>query len=388
MISYGKQTIDQKDVDSVIAALRGDWLTQGPKVEEFEQSLADYFNANHCSAVSNGTAALHLVGLALGWGKNDYIITTPITFLASANCILYSGAIPVFADIDRRSYTIDVNHTEKIIIDLVNQGKNVKAVIAVDFAGHPCDWKQLRKLADEYGIQLINDNCHAAGAKYGNDIGYGIKYANVVVQSYHPVKHITTGEGGSILTNDAFFDKKVKALRSHGITKDPSMLTGNDGPWHYEMHELGFNYRITDIQCALGISQLSKLKSFVRKRRVIAAIYNDAFSEIDGITVPRVNINNHHSYHLYPLLIDFKNFNIGKSAFFEAMKIQGVLLQVHYIPIHLQPYYTKNFGFKYGDYPVSEDFYAREVSIPIYPDLTEQDQVKVIDSIKSILGLL
>jgi len=386
MISYGKQTIDQKDVDSVIAALRGDWLTQGPKVENFEQGLADYFNAKHCSAVSNGTAALHLVGLALGWVKNDYIITTPTTFLASANCILYSGATPVFADIDRHSYTIDVNHTENIIIDLVNQGKNVKAVIAVDFAGHPCDWKQLRKLANEYGIQLVNDNCHAVGAKLGNDVGYGVKYADAVIQSYHPVKHITTGEGGSILTDNVDLDKKIKLLRSHGMTKEQSRLEKIDGPWYYEMHELGFNYRITDIQCALGSSQLSRLDKFVKKRRKIAANYRSALFGFDGIVVPDEDESIHHSYHLYPLLIDFNKLKINKSAFFYAMKNRGILLQVHYIPIHLQPYYKNNFGFHAGDFPVAEDFYSREVSLPIYPDLTEAEQDEVIYSIKSVLG--
>jgi len=388
MISYGKQTIDQQDIDSVVEALKSDWLTQGPLVKSFEQKLCDYFRANHCSIVSNGTAALHLTGLVLGWQSGDYVMTTPITFLASANCILYSGATPVFVDIDEKAYTIDVNLVEKTIKEFQLKGKKIKAVIAVDYAGYPCDWKHLRKLADEYNLQLVNDNCHAIGTKYNNDIGYGVKYADVVIQSYHPIKHITTGEGGSILTNDANIDKKIKNLRSHGMTKDPSLLIGYDGPWYYEMHELGFNYRITDIQCALGISQLSKLESFVLKRRIIAANYNDAFSDINGITVPRVSENNYYSYHLYPLLIDFRQFNVDKLAFFAAMKDRGILLQVHYIPVHLQPYYKKNFGFKYGDYPIAEDFYTREISIPIYPDLTESDQEKVIDSIKSILGLL
>jgi len=388
MISYGKQSIDRDDIDAVIEALKSDWLTQGPAVEEFEKNLAVYFDAKFCSAVSNGTAALHLAGLALGWDKSDYIITTPITFLASANSILYSGATPVFADIDPKSYTININHVEHIIADFAEKGKRIKAIVAVDFAGNPCDWKGLRNLADTYNIQLINDNCHAAGAKYGNDTGYAVEYADIVVQSYHPVKHITTGEGGSVLTNNPDLDKKIKLLRSHGMTKDTSILNQNDGPWYYEMHELGFNYRITDIQCALGISQLSKLDNFVSRRREIAAIYDVVFADIDGIEIPEVDENCYHSYHLYPLLIDFKKFNINKQDFYTKMKELGILLQVHYIPVHLQPYYKKKFGFKKGDYPVAEDFYAREVSIPIYPDLSETDQEKVIHSIKTLLGIL
>ena len=386
MISYGRHNVDQTDIDAVVEVLRGDWLTQGPQVEEFEKVLLEKFDAKYCCAVSNGTAALNLTGLALGWGSGDIVITSPITFLASANCIVYTGATPDFVDIDPVTYTIDPNQLEEKVKVYNSRSKKIKAVIGVDYAGHPCDWKALRNIADRYELQLVNDNCHAMGASYIDDKQYAVKYADIITQSYHPVKHITTGEGGAVLTNDPVIDEKVRRLRTHGITKEPNQLEKNDGPWYYEMHEVGYNYRITDFQCALGSSQLKKLDQFVQKRSEIAKRYDESFSNVDNLIIPETPNSVEHAYHLYPLQIDFDKLALTKSKLFEKMKESGINLQVHYFPIHLQPFYRKNYGFKTGDFPVSENFYRNEVSLPIYPDLSTGDVEFVINSIKEIIS--
>lgn len=378
MISYGKQSIEQSDIDAVVDVLNGDWLTQGPAVEIFENDLNNYFGVKNTCAVANGTAALHLTGLALGWGTGDIVITSPITFLATANCIIYAGATPDFVDIDPNTYTIDPDHVEDKIKAYQSHGKKVKAVIGIDYAGHPCDWQALREIADKYELQLVNDNCHALGASYNADKQYAVKYADVVIQSYHPVKLITTGEGGAILTNDSKIDEKVRCLRTHGMTKDPNQLEKNDGLWYYEMHEVGYNYRITDFQCALGSSQLKKLDHYVQKRLEIAKKYDELFSNIDNLKIPETHNSVDHVYHLYPLQIDFNKLSLTKTEFFEKMKQMGTNLQVHYIPVHLQPFYKQNYGFKLGDYPLAEKFYDRAISIPLYPSLTGAEVKKVV----------
>ena len=381
MISYGKQFIDQPDIDAVVDVLNSDWLTQGPAVGTFENDLKDYFGAKYCCAVSNGTAALHLTGLALGWRPGDIIITSPITFLATANCIVYARATPDFVDIDPVTYTIDPNQLENKIKAYQSQGKKVKAVIGIDYAGLPCDWQALREIADKYDLQLVNDNCHAMGASYFNDKQYAVKYSDVVIQSYHPVKHITTGEGGAVLTNNAEIDDKVRRLRNHGMTKDPNQLEKNDGPWYYEMYEVGYNYRITDFQCALGSSQLKKLDHYVQKRRGIAKKYDELFSSVDSLKIPEAHNSIGHAYHLYPLQIDFEKLSLTKPDFFQKIKQLGINLQVHYIPVHLQPFYKRNYGFKSGDYPIAEKFYNQIVSIPLYPSLTDGEVEKVVTDI-------
>ncbi|MFA7422080.1 MAG: UDP-4-amino-4,6-dideoxy-N-acetyl-beta-L-altrosamine transaminase [Melioribacteraceae bacterium] len=382
--SYGKQTIEQDDVDAVVEVLKGDWLTQGPFVKQFEDDLAKKFNAKYVSAVANGTGGLHLIGLTLGWQSGDIVITTPITFLASANCILYACATPDFVDIDSETYTLDVNKLEQKLKNYKVKGKKVKAVVAVDYAGLPCDWKKLRELADEYEFQLVNDNCHALGAEVYGDIGYASKYADIVNMSFHPVKHITTGEGGAILTNSSELDEKIKILRTHGMTKDEKYLAKNDGSWYYEMHELGFNYRITDFQCALGSSQLKKLYRYIKRRNEIAQYYNTQFSNDERFIFPFVQENVKHAYHLYPLQLKFDGLKISKKEFFERMKENNIGLQVHYIPVHLQPYYKIHYGFAEGDFPIAESFYKNEVSIPIYPLLKNEDLEYIVNTIKDL----
>ena len=385
MISYGKQTIDQDDIMAVIEILRGDWLTQGPAVEQFESDLKSYFGSNHACVVSNGTAALHLAGLALGWKKGDIVITSPLTFLATANSIVYAGATPDFVDIDPITYTIDISALEEKVKLFYSEGKKVKAVIGVDFAGQPCNWNALRELADRYNFQLINDNCHALGASYFKDRKYAVKYADVVIQSYHPVKHITTGEGGAVLTNNAMVDERVRRLRTHGMTKDPNLLTANDGPWYYEMHELGFNYRLTDFQCALGSNQLKKLNSYFDRRKIISEAYDISFSGNDYLIIPSIAKDAQSAFHLYPLQINFKNLSMDKRTFFARLQSEGINLQVHYIPIHAQPFYKKKYGFKYGEFPNAEKFYQNEVSLPIYPTLSSEEQNRVICAINENL---
>ena len=386
MISYGKQTIDKTDIDSVIEVLKGEWLTQGPYVEKFENDLKTNFKAKYVCAVSNGTAGLHLTALALGWDANDYVILPPITFLSTANCIVYAKANPVFVDIDPNTYCLNPTLVEQKVKYLRKNGKNVKAIIGVDYAGHPCDWESLRSIADYYDLILINDNCHAIGAEYKNDICYSLKYADVVVQSYHPVKPFTTGEGGAILTNNSSIDKKVRLLRTHGVTKDPKEIDNFEGPWYYEMVDIGFNYRITDFQCALGSNQLKKLNKFLTKRRKIALKYENTFrKKLPEIVVPKCSKDITHGYHLYPVLVDFDNYEIDKVTFFKKMYKVGINLQVHYIPLHIQPFYIKNYGYKKGDFPISEEFYRKEISLPIYPRLTNNELLFIIDSINKFL---
>ena len=386
-ISYGKQNIDDSDLNEVIRVLKTDWLTQGPEVNNFEKNLCNYFGSANAIAVANGTASLHLIAKASGWNSDDTVITSPISFLASINCALYCNANPDFADIDEKTYTIDPGKLEEKILQLKKSGKKVKAVVAVDFAGNVCDWKSLKSLSEKYNFELINDFCHALGADYFNDKQYAVKYAEAVNMSFHPVKHITTGEGGAVLTDNSVLAEKIKLLRTHGMTKDVNLLEENHGSWYYEMVDLGFNYRITDFQCALGSNQLKKLDEFLIKRRKIASLYDKAFADIDNITIPFVRPEVKHAYHLYPLLIDFDKFGISRKELFEQLASKNIFCQVHYIPIHLQPYYRNNFGFKKNDFPVAEKFYSREISLPVYPDLSEANQLFVIESLKSILKI-
>lgn len=382
---YGKQTIDDDDAQAVAESLKSPLITQGPKIEEFESALAKKFGGRYASAMSNGTAGLHLIAMALGWKNNDIIITTPITFLASANCAIYTGATPDFVDINESTYTIDPSELEWKLKQYSLRNKKVKAVVAVDYAGHPCDWSSLKTLQEKYDFQLVNDFCHALGAEYKNDFQYAVKYADAVNMSFHPVKHITTGEGGAVLSNHQAIDKKIKLLRTHGMTKDESLLEKNDGPWYYEMHEVGFNYRITDFQGALGLSQLKKLDTYLEKRRRIASFYDKFFANDSRFIFPHVSEDAKHAYHLYPLQILFDEIKVDKKKFYYKLKEKNIVFQVHYVPVHLQPFYRENFGFKQGDFPIAEQFYLNELSIPMYPAL-ETDDLEYIT--KTILETL
>ena len=377
MINYGKHYIDKNDIKTVNKVLKGNFLTQGPVVDLFQKKIKNFFNSKYCTVVSNGTAGLFIAGKALNWKKQDRIITSSMTFIASANAITLCGAKPIFLDIDPKSYNIDPNLVENELKK--NKGK-IKALIAVDYAGHPCDWSSLKYLANKYNFKLINDNCHALGAKINGDCGYAAKYADIVVQSYHPVKNFTTGEGGALLTNSNELNNKFLKIRNHSMIRNKKFL-----PWIYKIYEPGLNFRLTDIQSALGISQISKLNQFVKKRNIIAKKYTNEFQDYDCLKTPTVIKNYYHSYHLYPLQIDFKKINKTKKKLFEFMNKRNIKLQVHYIPLHTQPYYKKISGLKNGDLPYSENFYERQISLPIYPSLNKNSINKVIKSIISFI---
>ncbi len=372
-ISYGRQYIDDDDISEVIKVLESDYLTQGPKVSEFENALCEYCGCKYAVLFSNGTAALHGAYFASGIKKGDEFITSPITFAASANAGLYMGAVPVFRDIDKETFNIDSDE----ILEFVNE--KTKVVTPVSYGGNPYPLKKIYEPLKKKGIVIIHDAAHALGAKRD---GFNITdFCDMAMVSFHPVKHITTGEGGAILTNNEEFSEKLKLFRSHGITRNPDMLKFGREPWYYEMQELGYNYRITDIQCALGISQLKKADKFLKRRNQIAAIYYDEFKNSDKFKVikPYDNEDTVNAFHLYPVLLQ----NSGeRKRFFEYMRKNNVWVQVHYIPLHLMPYYRDNFGFKEGDFPDAEYFYGREVSIPMFPSLTEEELQYVIELMK------
>ena len=368
MISYGRQSINQDDVKSIIKVLKSDFLTQGPVLEKFEQNLKFFFKSKFAVAVSSGTSALNLISNILGWKKKDLVIVSPITFLSSANCILQSGATPHFVDINMQNYSFDLIKLETEIIKLIKKRKKPKAVIVTDYAGHPADWIKLKKLKNKYGFKLINDNCHSIGASIKKNYGYAIKYADLVALSFHPVKNITTGEGGAILTNDPKHYRLLKSHRSHGVVKNSKMLK-KYGPWYYEMRYLGNNYRMSDIHASLGISQLKRIKKFVKKRNFIASFYNKIFIDKTKFEIPRTRKGVTHSYHLYPLLVSFKNIKKTKKRIFKEFLKYKINLQVHYIPINMQPYYQKRLKFNKNKFKNSLDFYNREISMPIFYDL-------------------
>tara|TARA_Y100000389_G_C17469582_1_gene529084 strand:- start:4675 stop:5853 length:1179 start_codon:yes stop_codon:yes gene_type:complete len=379
-ISYGRQHISNDDVLYVKNSLRSDIITQGEYVKLFEKKINSFFGSKYSVAVSSGTAALHLSMLSLDLKKTDKVLTSPISFLASANCIEYVGAKVDFCDINKNTYTIDPEKVESKL----KKDRNIKVIIGVDYAGHPADWESLHFLKKKYNLRLINDNCHAVGAKIKNNQSYAVKYADIVTQSFHPVKHITTGEGGAIITNNKNLYNKIRILRSHGIERNKVELDKR-GLWFYKMRQLGFNYRISDINCALGVSQFRSVKKFINKRRSIANTYNKLLEKIPNLILPRVEKDYYHSYHLYPILINFKKLKIKKTIFFNKMKKYGVALQVHYIPIYQQPYYKKKYKFNPKNFPISENFYLQEVSLPIFYSFKKKDQIKLISIIKKIL---
>ena len=368
MINYGKQSISQDDINAVKKTLKSNYLTQGPAVEKFEKNLSKYFDCKYALAVSSGTSALNIIAKTLNWKKNDPIIVSPITFLASANCIESAGAKPIFVDINLEDYSLDILKLEKKIKQLK---KKIKAVIVTDYAGHPADWEKIYNLKKKYKFKIINDNCHAIGSSINNYRGYATKYADFAILSFHPVKSITTGEGGAILTNNIKYYKTSKILRSHGVVKDKNKIK-KIGNWYNEMIALGSNYRLSDIHASLGLSQLKKINKFVSRRNYIAKIYDNFFEKSDIFTIPKKRDNIFHSYHLYPLLVDFDKIKKYKKKIFKEFLKYKINLQVHYIPINTQPYYKKKYKFIKKDFKNSIKFYKNEISMPIYFDLTNK----------------
>lgn len=365
-IPYGRQSIDEKDIQTVVDVLKSDYLTTGPKVAEFEKKVADYVGAKYAVAVSNGTAALHIACLAAGVEVGDEVVTSPITFAASSNCVLYCGGTPVFADIDEETYNISPLEIEKKITD------KTKAIIPVHYTGQPCDMDKIMQIAKEHNLVVIEDAAHALGSSYKNTkIG---SIADMTCFSFHPVKPITTGEGGMVVTNDEKLYQKLLLFRSHGITRDELLLTENQGGWYYQQLELGYNYRITDISCALGCSQMDKLESFIMKRREIAKCYNEAFAEVDGITIPKQMLDCESGWHLYMIQVE------DRKNVFDRLRSVGIGVNVHYIPVYKHPYYQK-IGYADCCCPNAENFYAKAISLPIFPELTEEQQQYVIQKV-------
>ncbi len=375
MIPYGRQIIDDDDIQAVVDVLKSDYLTTGLKIAEFEQSVSDYVGAKYAVAVSNGTAALHAACFAAGIGEGDEVITTPITFAASANCVLYCGGKPVFADIDPQTYNIDAEDIKRKIT------ARTKAVIPVHLAGQPCDMDAIHKIAEEYHLMVIEDGAHALGSVYkGKKIG---ALSDMTTFSFHPVKPITTGEGGMVVTDDEELYQRLVLFRSHGITRDASLLTEDGGPWFYQQLELGYNYRITDIQCALGCSQMKKLQRFIGRRRELAARYDEALKDCPHLLLPYQLPQTESGYHLYIIQVT----DCDRRQVFEELRAKGVGVNVHYIPVYYHPYYREH---GYGDVccPHAEQLYQRMMSIPLHAGMTDAQQDYVIQCIKEIAGNL
>ena len=378
LIPYGRQSITDEDIQAVVDVLKSDFLTQGPAISEFENAFAKYVGANYAVAVSNGTAALHLSNLALGVKPGSKVITTPITFAASANSVLYCGGEVDFVDIDSETYVMDLDKLELKLKNAV--AGTYSGIIPVDFSGHPINMERLKSIADQYNLWIIEDACHAPGGFFNDSKGEDQKCGNcqhsdLAIFSFHPVKHIAAGEGGMITTNNPDLYEKLLMLRSHGITKNPDLLKENHGGWYYEMQELGYNYRLTDIQAALGLSQLKKADGGLVRRRKIANNYLESFKDKDYI-LGQSGVVKGHAYHLY--IIEVEN----RLELYNYLREKNIFAQIHYIPAHLFPYY-RQYGWKEGDLPTAENYYKNCLSLPIYPKLLDEEQEYVIKQINS-----
>lgn len=372
-IPYGHQSLDDEDISSVGEALRGDWITQGPKVDEFERKVAEYCGAKYAVAVCNGTAALHAACAVAGISEGDEAITTPITFAATANAIVYCGGKPVFADIEEDTLNIDPGEIRRRLSD------RTKAILPVDFAGHPAALEEINSIARERGLLVIEDAAHALGAEYkGKKIG-GL--SDMTIFSFHPVKHITTGEGGMILTDNQEFYEQLRVFRHHGIVRD----NADNGSWYYEIRNLGYNFRITDFQCALGISQMNKLDRFIQRRREIAARYNHAFAEMGEIVTPVERADVKAAYHIYVIQLRTEKLKAARKEIFDALTAENVGVNVHYLPVHLHPYYRREFGYKKGDFPKAEGYYDQAITLPLFPGMTDGDVEYVIEAVKKVI---
>lgn len=386
-IPYGRQDISAEDIDAVINVLRSDWLTQGPVVPQFENAITEYCGANFAVAVNSATSALHIACLSLGLGSGDWLWTSPISFVASANCGLYCGARVDFIDIDPHTYNVCMSALEEKLRIAKKKGVLPKVVVPVHFAGQSCDMKRVRQLADEYNFKIIEDASHAIGARYQNEPAGNCRYSDITVFSFHPVKIITTGEGGVAITNDAKLASRMQIFRSHGITRNLNeMMNQNVGPWYYEQIELGFNYRMTDIQAALGLSQLQRLDKFVDARQSIAKKYNIALASLP-VTIPWQDPDSYSSFHLYVIRLKTDAIKKTRLEVFESMRALGIGVNVHYIPIYHQPFFKNRHGFDIGYCPNAEAYYREAISLPMYPSLVDAEFDYVVDSLHQALGI-
>lgn len=376
LLPYGHQSIGEDDIQSVVDVLRSDWLTTGPKVAEFEEAFAARVGAKYAVSFSSGTAALHGAAFAAGLKPGDEAITTPMTFAATANCVLYQGATPIFADVSSDTLNLD---PEKVAAKITPR---TRALLPVDYAGHPADLADLQELARRHHLIVIEDASHALGAEYRNRRVGSI--ADMTVFSFHPVKHLATGEGGMVTTDRADFAETLRRFRNHGISSDARQRQA-EGQWHYEMALLGFNYRLTDIASALGLSQLKKLDENLRRRREIAAGYADAFQDQGSITLPAVRSGSRPAWHLYPIRLKLEKLGVERSHVFRALRAENIGVNVHYIPVHLHPYYRERFGTRNGEYPVAEKAYESLISLPMFHSMTDQDVGHVVEAVNKIL---
>ena len=385
MIPYGRQDITDDDVRAVSEALRSEWLTQGPAVPRFEQAVAAACDASHAVAVNSATSALHIACLALGLGSGDWLWTSPVTFVASANCGLYCGAKVDFVDIDPRTYNLCPKALEIKLIAAQQAGNLPKVLVAVHLSGQSCDMAAIHALSQKYGFKIIEDASHAIGGRYkGEPIGNG-RYSDITVFSFHPVKIITTAEGGMALTNSAELATRLGLLRSHGITRDPELMTETKhGPWYYQQVALGFNYRMTDMQAALGVSQMTRLPDYVKRRHVIAQRYNEMLADLP-LTLPWQPPESYSAYHLYVVRLQLDKISATHRQVFEALRAKDIMVNLHYIPVHIQPYYQK-MGFKQGDFPQAEQYYSEAISIPMHVNLTDEELQFVVSSLREAIG--
>lgn len=384
-IPYGRQNITEEDIDAVVNVLKSDYLTQGPKVPEFEQAIKNHCNVQHALAMNSATSALHAACLALDVGKGDIVWTTPITFVASANCALYCGATVDFVDIDSQTYNLSVQSLKQKLETAKKQDKLPKVVIPVHLCGQPCDMATIYKLSQEYGFSIIEDASHAIGGSYQSKPIGNCQYSDITIFSFHPVKIITTAEGGVATTNNKDLAQKMDLLRSHGITRDTELMTNeSDGPWYYQQIDLGFNYRMTEMQAALGVSQIERLKSITDRRHKIAKRYNEKLANL-SVTIPFQIEESYSGLHLYVIRLKLDDIKATHLEVFNALREANIGVNLHYIPVHLQPYYQKHFGFKVGDFPQSEQYYREAISLPLYPDLTEEQQDYIVETLEGIL---
>lgn len=384
MIPYGRQDITQADIDAVVGVLQSDFLTQGPMVPKFEGMIADYCGAKHALAVNSATSALHIACLALGLGPGDLLWTTPVTFVASANCGLYCGARVDFVDIDPRTYNLDVVALEHKLLEAQRNGQLPKVLVAVHLCGQPCDMERIHTLSQQFGFRVIEDASHAIGGKYqGLPIG-NCQYSDITVFSFHPVKIITTAEGGIVTTNDAQLAQKMGLLRSHGITRDPEQMTHDpDGPWYYQQIDLGFNYRMTELQAALGVSQMDRLDDYVARRHELAARYRELLAHLP-VTLPWQHPEGYSGLHLFVIRLQLDKLAVTHRQVFESLRAQGIGVNLHYIPVHTQPYFAE-MGFAPDAFPESQKYYREAISIPMFQTMTFGEQDEVVAALNKAL---